>query len=573
MWSQSGRYGITYNGEIYNYQELRKQLPSSINWKSNCDTEVILEACEHWGVEATAKRLNGMFAFALWSTETKRLTLVRDRLGIKPLYYYQDGKQFGFASELRSLSALPKFDRSLSPTAIRSLIARGHVAAPNSIFKKVRKLEPGTILELSQPHQQPQIRKFWSCADAVKNGLENPYLGDDAVHILQELLLESVQRRMISDVPLGAFLSGGIDSSLVVSLMQQLSSRPVKTFSIGFEEPRFDESPFARAVANHLGTDHTEMIVRAKDALDLLPELGSYEPFADQSLFPTMLVSKLAKTEVTVSLSGDGGDELFGGYTRYFRTLKYWKRLGPVNRLLNGVGVNWWIEKRRRGWRAPERILGRKRATRFDRFFTYAAAANLGEFYQVQIDGGCIGVIEPEFLSGDYFSHPFSELAKPAHSEQLLQLMLIDSVSYLPNDILTKVDRASMRYSLEARVPLLDHNILEFAFRLNDSHRRVNGAGKRILKDVLNQYVPRELFDRKKKGFGVPIAQWIRTDLRDWSEELLSEKALAQSGFFDVASIRNMWSEHLQGSNSWYWQIWRVLVFQNWHAEFFKTVV
>ena len=570
MTSHSGRFVLSYNGEVYNFRELRKQLPG-IQWRGGSDTEVFLEAFERWGIEQTVDRLNGMFAISLWDRQERKLWLVRDRIGIKPLYYYHHDGQLAFASELSSFDFLPGFMTELDPAAVRSLIARGNVAAPLSIFKHVKKLEPGCILEFSSPAAEPKMTCYWSFEATAEASLQDPIGDGDPVSLLEEELRKSVELRMISDVPLGAFLSGGIDSSLVVSLMQAQSESPVKTFSIGFEEQEFDESPFARKVAQHLGTDHTELIVRSSDALEILPNLASYydEPFADQSLIPTMMVSRLAREQVTVSLSGDGGDELFGGYSRYFRTLKRWRKFGQYPKFMGDTIGHQWIKSRQSGKSRLAALMGRVRADQADRFFRYTTAPDLATHYERSIDANCIGVIDHNFLEPANFARPFSSIAsKFDDSQQIMRLMLIDSVTYLPNDILTKVDRASMRYSLEARVPILDHNVVSFAFRLNDSHRISNGSGKLILKQLLERYVPRELFDRKKKGFGVPIGQWMRSELRDWSESLLGEPALREVGFFDVPSVSAMWQDHLKGHNQWFARLWRVLVFQNWYQAF-----
>ena len=570
MSSHSGRFVLNFNGEVFNFKELRSEFSANKSWRSNCDSEVIVEACERWGVHQAVSKLNGQFAIALWDTDEQKLWLIRDRVGIKPLYYYQANGQFAFASELRPFNHLPEFEDELDPEAVRSLIARGTVAAPLSVFTKVRKLEPGCILELESPSSNPGISRYWGFESTANDSVLKPLNDGDPVDALDKVLKASVKRRMIADVPLGAFLSGGIDSSLVVSLMQAQSEKPVKTFSIGFEEKPFDESPFARGVAEHLGTDHTELIVRSKDALDIVPNLAEYsdEPFADQSLIPTLMVSKLAREQVTVSLSGDGGDELFGGYSRYFRLLKRWPKYRRA-RLLFGRSVgNWWLNSRLMGRAKVGNLMGINRSDDLDRYFRYATALDLGTHYQRSIEANCLGIIAPDLLQSGCSTRPFASIANEFGDEQaVMRLMLIDSVTYLPDDILTKVDRASMHYSLEARVPLLDHEVIEFAFRLKDHHRVANGSGKLILKQLLGRYVPKPLFDRKKKGFGVPIADWLRTDLRDWAESLLEPSTLASSGFFDVDSVSRIWQQHLSGATRWYARLWRVLVFQNWYTS------
>ena len=566
MQSHSNRYTISYNGEIYNFQDLRNELPVE-RWRSDCDTEVILEAFEHWGIDDSVAKFNGMFAIAVWDRQERKLFLIRDRVGIKPLYYYQDATTFAFASELRPFQRLPGFCNELSPDAVNSLIARGHIGGARCIYKKAKKLEPGSILELSSCDAKPKLRKFWDFESTVTSCLQDPFDGENAADELETLLLASVKRRMIADVPLGAFLSGGIDSSLVVALMQTQSSSPVKTFSIGFNEKAFDESPYARAVAKHLGTDHTELIVDPSHGLDIVPNMSTYydEPFADQSLIPTLMVSQLARQHVTVSLSGDGGDELFGGYSRYFEVLERWNRLSKVPQFARLLLSNSWQGMQQRLPTLASKILGANRADGFDRLFRYANAEELGGFYQCAVEANSVGYVSPAIKRN---ANPIRTFDAIGHelpgSQNLLRLMLIDAKTYLPNDILTKVDRASMHHGLEARVPLLDHEVIQFAFRLGNQHRTINGSGKKILKDILAKYVPLELFDRPKMGFGVPIAEWLRNELRDWAESLLSKKSLEQSGLIDVQSVQRRWQDHLKGTNRWYGGLWRVLVLQNW---------
>jgi asparagine synthase (glutamine-hydrolysing) len=575
MFSVSGRYVIIFNGEVYNFEEIRAELGTR-QWRGHSDTEVMLEAIERWGLESAVQRFVGMFAFALCDRQERKLYLVRDRLGIKPLYYGHVGGNFVFGSELKAVRQHPDFYGDIDRDVLALYLRHNYVPSPHCIYKGLHKLRPGHILMLNSPVGAPVLHPFWSGNDVAREGLRSPFAGSDteAIEQLQNRLLSAVRLRMIADVPLGAFLSGGIDSSTVVALMQAQSSRPVKTFTIGFQEDGYNEATHAKKVAAHLGTDHTELYLTPKDALDVVPLLPSMydEPFSDSSQIPTYLISKLARESVTVSLSGDGGDELFGGYNRYLFTERIWnsvKRLPKfarkaVTELLRAVppaGID-------RGFQLLRPILPRnlRPATPGDKAHKLAAL---------------LSVESPEALYYRALSHwenptevvlnsqepgtvleSIAESSWPSNIEEVM--MLTDLLNYLPDDILTKVDRASMAVSLEVRVPMLDHRVVEFAWKLPLHFKICNGISKWILRQVLYKYVPPELVKRPKMGFGVPIDRWLRGPLRDWAEDLLSASSLAQHGLLNVDAIRIKWQEHLSGVRNWQYLLWDMLAFQDW---------
>jgi len=574
MLSRSGRYVMVFNGEAYNFEEVRAELVAdgyTSAFRGHSDTEVILAAIEQWGLEETVKRLIGMFAFAVWDRDLRMLHLVRDRTGVKPLYYAMCGSHFFFGSELKAFVAHPEFVASVDRSAIAQLLRYGYIPAPCTIYSTAKKLAPGCILSFA-PGKEPIESAYWSAMDVVSAGIENPFSGSDrdAEDALDELLRSAIRYRMIADVPLGVFLSGGVDSSVVTALMQSQSSKPVKTFTIGFREDRYDEAAYARAVARHLGTDHEELYVTAGDALDLVPKLPDIydEPFADVSQLPTHLVSVLARRHVTVSLSGDGGDELFGGYNRYFIGRTFW----------NGVG---WLPGSLRS--AGGRALAHVRPERWDRLFQLLPRRlrprNAGD--KISKAAYVIDVPNPDTMYRRLISHWQSAeavvLGAPA-AEPLVwsdhrlnrirdftqRMMYFDLVTYLCDDILVKVDRASMAVSLESREPLLDHRLIEFAWKLPLRMKIRNGRGKWLLRRVLSRYVPPKLINRPKMGFGVPLLEWLRGPLRSWAEELLDERRLREESFFDPAVIRQRWAEHLSGKRNWQYSLWNVLMFQMW---------
>jgi len=583
MVSASGRYVVAYNGEIYNFRQLQQELQSrGYTFRGHSDTEVLLAAVEAWGVEGALERFVGMFAFALWDREDRVLVLARDRLGEKPLYYGWQGGSFIFASELKALRQHPEWKGEVDRDALALYMRHNYVPAPWSIYRGIRKLLPGTLLRIPaglRPGELPEPEPYWSAAEVAEAGLRHPFQGteDDAVEALDRLLRESLGDKMISDVPLGAFLSGGYDSSLVVALMQELSEQPVKTFSIGFHEEAYNEAHHAVKVARHLGTDHTELYVTSEEAMAVIPDLPRLydEPFADSSQIPTFLVSRLARQQVTVILSGDGGDELFGGYNRYAQGLEILSRLHRLPRPAR------WL------------LAGSLRALppgAWDRLFALASPL-LPASMKVRLAGdklhklaGILGLEGEKALYRGLVSHwdapeqvvPGSRerptaLTDPGRQARLEDftdyMMFTDLVSYLPDDILVKVDRASMGVSLEARVPLLDHRIVEFAWRLPRRMKVRDGQGKWILRQVLYRYVPREIMERPKMGFGVPIDHWLRGPLREWAESLLDERRLREEGWFHPEPILRKWREHLSGQRNWAYHLWDVLMFQSWLEE------
>jgi asparagine synthase (glutamine-hydrolysing) len=580
MVSPCGRYVVSFNGEIYNHRELRAQLDSSASpsfWRGHSDTETLLEAIRVWGTAGALKGCVGMFAFALWDRWDHRLTLARDRLGEKPLYYGWLGRTFVFASELKAIRAHPRFEGEIDAESLMLYMRHNYVPGPRSIFKGISKLSGGTIVSVERGKGISSPDRYWSCEAAALEGLASPHTLDarESVDELERLLKQSVSGQMIADVPVGAFLSGGIDSSTVVALMQAQSGRRVKTFSIGFREAAYNEANHAADVAKHLGTEHSELYVTPRDTLEVVPRLPDLydEPFADSSQLPTSLMMALARAHVTVALSGDGGDELFGGYNRYPWADRTWRHLRRLP-----------IALRRRGAAALTSlspVVWDKVFTRLRRILPGSLRYNNpGE--KIHKLANVLAAAHPEAIYREIVSHwsPPSSVVKidaqepltPVTNEQdwlegrdfVEQMMFIDQITYLPDDILVKVDRSAMAVSLETRVPILDHRVVEFAWRVPLSLKVKNGQGKWLLRQVLDRYVPRHLVERPKMGFGVPIDVWLRGPLRDWAEDLLSEAALREQGYFDPRPIRKRWADHVSGRANWHYSLWCVLMFQAW---------
>lgn len=586
MHSASGRFVIIFNGEIYNHLKLRAELGRvgvSFEWRGHSDTETLLAAIETWGIVGALHRSIGMFALALWDRQERTLTLARDRLGEKPLYYGWQGRgakaAFLFGSELKALLPHPSFEREVDRGALSLFMRHGHVPAPHSIYRGIRKLGAGTFATLSLLQRNPVIRSYWSGADVAEAGVADPLTGGPAetVKSLETLLLNAVGQQMMADVPLGAFLSGGIDSSTIVALMQAQSSRPVKTFSIGFHNGDYDEAVDAKAVARHLGTDHTELYVTPEQALTVIPRLPSIydEPFADSSQIPTFLVSQLARQQVTVSLSGDGGDELFGGYNRYQMAQGVWKKLAKVPRPLRQALANGLISLSPARWSALaaklDPVLPRPFRVRLAGDKLHKGAALLGSRSAEELYRGLVSTWRDPDSIVKGGREPATFLT--GHSPRLQglgdveRMMALDMLTYLPDDILTKVDRAAMSVSLETRVPFLDHRVVEFAWRMPLEHKLRDGQTKWALRQVLDRYVPRKLVERPKMGFGVPIGDWLRGPLRDWAEDLLSERRLREGGYFEAGVIRDAWSAHQRGQANMQHHLWSVLMFQMWLDE------
>ncbi len=579
MTSASGRYVIIYNGEIYNFLEIRKELETTgARFRGHSDTEVMLEAIERDGIFKATQRFIGMFAFALLDRRGNRLHLVRDRLGEKPLYHGWSRGVLLFGSELKALRAHPAWDGEVDRGALALFLRHSYVPAPYSIHKGVCKVRPGSITtyDLTRPGSDPTEQVYWWARDSAERGVRSASDAGEAdiLEELDRLLRQTVRREMISDVPLGAFLSGGVDSSLIVALMQRESTRPVRTFTIGFEEPEYNEATHAKAVAQHLGTDHTELYVRPAEALAVVPKLPQLydEPFADSSQIPTFLVAELARRHVTVSLSGDGGDELFGGYDRYFLAQRVWSLLTliPVfgrRAIANGIRrvspARWDNVLGMVGLSSRPRAARRVTGDRLHKVADILSTETQEAMYQDIVShwrepaGVVLDSAEPPT--------PLTDPSRQLPLDGLLtRMMYLDLITYLPDDILVKVDRATMGVSLESRAPFLDHAIVEFAWRI-PSHMRVKqGRGKWLLRKLLDRYVPRVLVDRPKMGFGVPIDRWLRGPLRDWAQALLDPTGLKRDGYFDPDPITQKWKEHQNGSRNWHYLLWDVLMFQAW---------
>ena len=579
MFSRCGRYVITYNGEVYNYRELRRELEQKGHvFRGHSDTEVILAAIAEWGLDKAVRRFIGMFAFAIWDRKEKILCLVRDRLGIKPIYYGKMGQVFLFASELKALKKHPVFKNDINRDALALYLRFNYIPTPYTIYNGIYKLEPGSILtfRLGKDATEPEISRYWNAREIAEAGVRRPLSCSefDAVELLDDLLRKAVMARMVADVPLGAFLSGGVDSSTVVALMQAQSVRPVKTFTIGFQETAYNEATDAKVVARHLGTEHTELYVSSQEARDVIPLLPTLydEPFSDSSQIPTYLVSQLARQHVTVTLSGDGGDELFGGYNRYFWGRAIWRKTGWMPGWLKEVVALGMIALSPRAWETlfnnlspmlPEKVKQRNPGYKLHKLSEVMAAKNPEEMYYGLVSHWkkpasiVNNAAEPLTIVTDRSSWPDLQ-------DYTQRMLYLDLVSYLPDDILTKVDRASMGVSLEARVPLLDHRVVEFAWRMPMSMKIRDGKGKWLFREVLYKYMPRELIERPKMGFGIPIDDWLRGPLRDWAENLLSEERLKREGYLRPEPIRRLWKEHLSGKRNWQYHLWDVLMFEAW---------
>lgn len=571
MTSADGRFVITYNGEVYNFQELRLELEArGVNFRGHSDTEVMLEAFSAYGVVPTIQRLIGMFALGIWDRKERTLILVRDRLGIKPLYWGKFDGLFLFGSELKALRTFPGWQPRIDRAAVAAFMRLNYVPAPHTIYQGVQKLEPGSILTIPA-NGEPRIEKYWDAREVARNGLANPLSASDAdlTDQLETLLQDAVRRRMVADVPVGAFLSGGVDSSTVATLMQTANAGPVRTYSIGFDLPGYNEAGYAAAVAKFLGTEHTEMIVTPQQALDVIPKLPDFydEPFADSSQIPTFLVSQMTRQHVTVALSGDGGDELFAGYNRYQFASTYWPKLqllpGPLRHLLSSVLTSFSADQWT--WFLAFAFSRNAPSQAGDKIYKLAAILKLDDeaaMYRHLVSHWDTAALMPGAAkaNGSTWDHAlgggFTE-----------RMQLADIQTYLPDDILTKVDRASMAVALEARVPLLDHRVVEFSWRLPRSAKLRNGTTKWLLREVLYRHVPRELIDRPKMGFGIPIGEWLRGPLRDWAEALLSEQRLREAGLLDVQEVRQCWRDHLSGRHNRQYQLWNVLMLEAWRER------
>jgi asparagine synthase (glutamine-hydrolysing) len=559
MISHCGRYVIAYNGEIYNFLEIRQELEKERqHFVSNSDTEVLLEACALWGIEHALTQLNGMFSIALWDRQERTLTLARDRLGVKPLFYGWCKNTFLFGSELKAFHAHPNFTGKLDRNSLALFLRLGYIPAPYSIYENIYKLLPGHLLTVSAPQEQISPEPYWCVRNIVERGIHSRFTDDirEAADQVEALLRDSVRLRMLADVSVGAFLSGGIDSSTIVAMMQAQTTSTVKTFTIGFSEASYNEADHSKQIAQYLETKHTELYISPEEVRDIIPLLPSIydEPFADPSQIPTFLVSRLARQTVTVSLSGDGGDELFGGYKEYLRGIRRWRllrHLPPVVRTLVGQ------------WGKGSGILANERSRKIAQLLQVTAPEVLHQYHVSQWMWP-VDLVPGAIEHRTAFTDPQLWADTMNDTERM---MYMDLVTYLPEDILTKVDRASMAVSLEARVPLLDYRLVEFAWRLPLDFKIHRGQGKRILRLILARYVPPRLFERPKMGFNIPLSKWLCGPLRPWAEELLNPTKLQTQGIFNPAPIRQKWMEHLSGKRNRATQLWGILIFQAWQRQ------
>lgn len=583
MQSACGRYILSFNGEIYNHLELRAQLKLEAlapAWRGHADTETLLSAFAAWGVEPTLQAARGMFAISLWDTHLRILTIARDRMGEKPLYYGWQGDIFLFGSELKALKQHPAFQGVIDRNSLTLLLRHNCIPAPFSIYRGIKKLKPGEYLNIPAGNfdaaKIAEPKSYWNFNDAVEKAVSEPFSGttEQALNALDSQLSKSISEQMLADVPLGAFLSGGVDSSTVVALMQAQTHQPVSTFTIGFDEGEYNEAEAARNVARHLGTNHTELYVQPSDALNVIPHLHSVycEPFGDSSQIPTFLVSQMAGQHVTVALSGDGGDELFGGYNRYLGARNVWSKMQRLPRssrqfvasILRALPPATWDS----GFNLAKPLLPRRFeiATPGDKAHKLADVLSLTDshsfFRQLTSHWKDPGSVvkdsqEPETLLTNSNAWPDADSFEH-------WMMAMDSQTYLPDDILVKVDRAAMACSLETRVPMLDHRVIELAWKMPLDLKIRNGQGKWLLRQVLYRYVPASLIERPKMGFGIPLGSWLRGPLRAWAAELLNESRLNREGYFHSEPILAMWKEHLSGRKNWQHHLWVILMFQSW---------
>jgi asparagine synthase (glutamine-hydrolysing) len=596
MESADGRYVIVYNGEIYNHAEMRSEVEAAggagggngIAWRGHSDTETLLEAIAIWGLEAALTKSVGMFAIALWDRRERTLSLARDRFGEKPLYYGWTGGAFAFASELKAIRELPGFDNEVDRRALRLLAARTYIPAPLSIYERIFKLEPGCILRLTPeaaraPRSEPPVEgrpenglslaRYWSYRKVMREGFAEPIEDEDeALDSLEAALAGAIRSQSVADVPVGAFLSGGIDSSTVVALYQKHSSIPVRTFSIGFEEAGFNEAEYAKKVAEHLGTVHNERYVTVKETQDVIPLLPSMydEPFADSSQIPTHLVSRFAREQVTVALSGDGGDELFAGYNRHFAAPRLWEKLQKLPKPVRALIGPPLSHVPAAVWDSASRLAGRRHpsfGTKVSKALRVAGSArSFDDVYHSFLDEWSFEPSPVRGVEAGESGYAFDLDVAPGASDTL-RMMYCDAVSYLPDDILCKVDRAAMAVSLETRVPFLDHRVAEVAARIPVSMKVRGGQGKHILRKLLYREAPRQLFERPKAGFAVPVGEWLRGPMRPWAEALLDRSRLRQEGYFDAEVVHRRWQQHLRRERDATPAIWAVLMFQAWLEE------
>jgi len=577
MKSNNGKYIIVYNGEVYNHLDLRNEIYNcnfSYNWKGHSDTETLLAGFEIWGIEKTIQKTVGMFAFAVWNTETKILTLGRDRFGEKPLYYGWQGNTFLFASELKAIKKHPNFASRIKTNSVSDFIQFGYIPAPNSIYEGIYKLMPGNLLKIDPTKKSEDfvLKPYWSLIGVALKGINKPFESSEfeLINQLENLLVESINSQQISDVSIGSFLSGGIDSSIITAIMQSQSKNPINTFTIGFEEDNYNEAKYAEKIADYLKTDHTEYYVSSKEAQSVIPMLPNLydEPFADSSQIPTYLVSKLAKKNVTVCLSGDAGDELFGGYNRYIWAQKFLKIPYPLRKISSSVINIFSPEEWDKIYEITKHFIPQKiRLTSpGNKVHKLAGILSINTINEIYTQLVSICPKSENLLINDIDNVNLKKMWEtiPANLSPENKMMLIDSLTYLPDDILCKVDRAAMGVSLETRAPFLDHRLADFAWQLPMKYKIRDGQNKWILRQILYKYIPKDLFERPKMGFGIPLDSWLRGPLREWAEELLDESKIEKDGYLNPKKVRQKWEEHLTEKKNWQHQLWNILMFQSW---------
>ncbi len=580
MISHCGRYVIVFNGEIYNFKALRQELEGmEREFRGHSDTEVMLAAISCYGVDKAAEKFNGMFAFAVWDREKHILSLVRDRLGEKPLYYGWSGNVFLFASELKAIRAYPEFSNEINRDALALYMRYNCIPAPHSIYKNIFKLPPAAILKIDASasyRNECTVSSYWSLMESVKNGKDSCFKGSakEALEYTENLLCDAVKLRMESDVPLGVFLSGGVDSSLVTALMQRQSTQAIKTFTIGFKDNAYNEAEQAKLVAGHLGTEHTEFYVTPTEAMAVVPHLADIydEPFSDSSQIPTFLVSQLTRNKVTVSLSGDGGDEIFGGYNRYFWIKDIWKKIGWMNGKFRNKLAKMLLARPPESWENLFHSFGNtlpqkaRQRTPGDKIHKLAGILSANSPYDMYM--GLVSHWDnPQSLvlnSQEPLTIITDKNSRMLNLDFTEEMMYKDTLTYLPDDILVKVDRASMAVSLESRAPFLDHRVAEFSWQLPIAMKMKRNHGKLLLRQILYKYVPPKLIERPKTGFGLPIGVWLRGPLRDWAESMLDEARIRREGFLNYCPIKQKWHEHISGRMNWQYLLWDVLMFQAW---------
>lgn len=577
MFSHNQLFVIIFNGEIYNHLELRSILNESnhyVHWNGHSDTETLLACFEAWGIKKTLQKLVGMFAFALWDVREKKLTIARDRFGEKPLYYSLQDSNFVFASELKAIREFPEIKCSISRAAHAFQTEFSYIPDPLSIYEDIFKLSPASFITLDEQsvktNSLPKAELYWSAYDVAKKSIAQKlsFKSDsEAVNSLETLLKESISGQMVSDVPLGAFLSGGIDSSLVVALMQAQSNVPINTFTIGFHEKEYNEASQAKLVAAYLATNHTELYVNSSDALNVVDSLATIydEPFSDASQIPTYLVSKLAREKVTVCLSGDGGDELFGGYNRYFQGAHLWDKLSKIPLTARKFAKNSILAIPPDFWSSFLKLVTFNSNSKLTGDKLYKAARAISAISNEELYYSLVSHIKSNQILNLNTTNILHDW--PDFTNTIDQLMFFDTVTYLPGDILTKIDRAGMAVSLESRIPILDHRIYDFAWKLPQSYKIRNGEGKWILKQLLYKYVPEKLVNRPKMGFSVPIGEWLRGPLKKWAEDLLQPIFSGNEGYYNKINVKNIWQQHQQRKNNWDYVLWNILMFQLWRQK------